>query len=525
VPSQAADAATLAREMVSGLLSGTPAPGPLPESLNGWRDVVEALQVALAEGGIGAVREAWGAMCRARPECAALIPPEREPVLTCLADVEPEPVGWLWEPYIPLRKLALLEGDPEAGKTWIALAIAAAVTRGAPWPGETSRRPAMRVLYLSAEDGKADTLRPRFDMLGGDPRQLYAFDGWREGDQTGPVSLRDVATVEKAIRQTGATLVIIDPLQAYLGASVDMHRANEVRPVLAALAELAERCGCAIVLIRHLSKAPQDRAIYRGLGSIDFAAAARSILLAGQDPRDPRRRVLLHAKSSLAPRGPSRTYTLDPGDQGLLWGDECTTTPDELFGPMVAGEERSALEEAKDFLREFLAGGPQPAKDVLKEARKAGISEKTLRRAQKDLVIARKSQADGQSWREAEWSWWLKPLPGHDGHLPTQSMDGHLITPENAQQNHGLTDTPLDGHMAIYQQHRNDQENQQVEDDSLDGHQQTVGLPSHDGQVMRRRCAGCDRLFVPPSPGKRGQLCPECVADLSPEAGGPHETA
>jgi RecA-family ATPase len=210
----------------------------------------------------------------------------RVPLIICMAYVEPEEVSWLWYPYIPLRKQTLLEGDPGAGKTWLALTIASLVSRGDPFPGDapdTLRAPA-NVLYLSAEDGLADMLRKRLDAANADVKRVHVLVGWQQGETQACISLGDLMPIEETLKALRPALVVIDPIQAYLGASVDMHRANEVRPVLAGLAALAEEYDCAIMTIRQLTKSAQDRAVYRGLGSIDFAAAARSIVLAGQEP-------------------------------------------------------------------------------------------------------------------------------------------------------------------------------------------------------------------------------------------------
>ncbi len=321
------------------------------------------------------------------------------PVLVRLADVAPVEVDWLWKPYIPGGKLTILEGDPGLGKTWLALALAAIVTRGWPFPGqdgipEQAREPA-NVLYLSAEDGLADTLRPRLDKAGADVSRVFVLTGQQNGgEMPEAVTLADVGVLRSALVAVKPALLIIDPLQAYLGAGVDMHRANEVRPVLAKLAGLAEEFNCAVLCIRHLGKGQQDRAIYRGLGSIDFAAAARSILLVGQDPENPQARAVVHIKSSLAAAGPSLGYTIGP--DGFQWTGVSELTAAEILKPEQATEEKSALEEAEAFLLDLLAAGPVDSKTVFKEARRLGIAERTLKRAKAKAGI--KSQKIGNTW-------------------------------------------------------------------------------------------------------------------------------
>jgi hypothetical protein len=393
----------------------------------------------------------------------------RTPLMIRMAEVTPEPVSWLWPPYIPRRKLTLLEGDPGAGKTWLALMLTSIVTRGEPFPNEDgvpeARREPADVVYLSAEDGLGDTLRPRLDAASADVGRVHALVGWQQGDMQGPISLGDVSPIAQALENVKPALVIIDPLQAYLGASVDMHRANETRPVLTGLAALAEAYDCAILVIRHLGKSSKDRAVYGGLGSIDFAAAARSILLAGQDPQSPHRRVLAHVKSSLAALGPSMGYELREGQ--FFWTGHSNVTAEDLLCPYVMADERSAVEEAQEFLREILADGEKPAKEVFLEAKKAGISEKTIQRAKKGLAKSRKAQSPGQARGTGSWVWSL--AADEDGQ---EDQDSHL---------------PHIEPMAMFKNGDNHKQNQGVMGDIKDGHSPSVGANEPDGHLNAAR--------------------------------------
>ena len=340
--------------------------------------------------------------------------PKPQALVTRLSDVEPQDVSWLWHPYIPIGKLTLLEGDPGLGKTFISLTLAAAITRGWPLLSQTGApdeemEPA-DVLYMSAEDGLADTLRPRLDAADADVSRVHALTGWRLDDGNeeveGAVSLGDIPVLEQALVQTKAKLIIIDPLQAYLGAKVDMHRANEVRPLLSALGNLAEKHGCAVICIRHLSKAMSPKAIYSGMGSIDFAAAARSILTVGEHEGE---RLLAHVKSSLAPQGKSIRYELRDGS--LNWLGISDITAEELRVPQKVEAEGSTIEAAVTFLKDFLENGSQPASVTFKAAKQEGVSDRTLKRAKAQLEI-KSQRASAGNEGEGQWLWSLPHASG-----------------------------------------------------------------------------------------------------------------
>ncbi|MCL2337749.1 MAG: AAA family ATPase [Firmicutes bacterium] len=314
----------------------------------------------------------------------------KKAAFVCLADIEPESVQWLWRPYIPKGKITLLEGDPAAGKTFIALAIATAVSTGAPFPDSNTGRPWERrapgtVIYLTAEDGIGDTLRPRLDAMGANVANVYAMTGTTDGEREDSFSFSDLALLEGLAVTLQPQLIVVDPLQAFLGAGVDMHRANETRPILSKLAALAEHNGCAILLLRHLSKGGTTKAIYRGMGSIDFTAAARSVLLAGCDPQDQTIRALAHIKSSLAPTGRTQGYKLA---DGFFWTGISEMTAGAMFGSEIAtGERESKLDDAADWLRAQLNDGPQEKRDLEESAEIKGFSKRTLRRAAEELSI------------------------------------------------------------------------------------------------------------------------------------------
>ena len=304
------------------------------------------------------------------------------PDLICLATVAPQAVDWLWEPYIPARMLAMISGDPGAGKSYLALAVAADLTLGR-LPHGSICAPS-NVLYLTAENPTAEVVRPRFDLLGGNAARLFLLKGtlWAEDgeDQRGAITLADVLILDAAISETRARLVIVDPIQSYLGAGVDLHRSNQTRPVLDGLAKLAEKHGCAVLLLRHLSKLNGGKAIHRGLGTIDLSGAVRSEMLAGSLPDDSEARALVHIKSNIGPYGRTRGYRLD--SQGrFTWTGESAITAEELLAAPSAPEDRSAREDAMEWLADLLKPGSREQKEVRKLADEATISYATLRRA------------------------------------------------------------------------------------------------------------------------------------------------
>lgn len=337
--------------------------------------------------------------------------------LVLLSEVAAESVEYVWPPQIPRRKLTLLEGDPAAGKTWLAIAISAHVTRGWSFKAADGRdhppaEPAP-VLYASAEDGPGDTLRPRFEKAGADLNLVHVLVDWRIEEKgkppvNGVVTLKDLDVLEDAFQRVHPSLFVIDPLQGYLGAETDMNRANEVRPVLTGLCKLAERYACAVLAIRHMTKGTTSRSLYRGMGSIDFTAAARSVLLAGKDPNSGQR-ALVHLKSSLAPNGPSVGYSLE---NGFEWTGVSDLTDRDLVAAEDLDERRrGSVEDAVAFLLEELGPGPVRVKAVEADAKEQGISERTLNRARKQLGIRSYREPQPGQQKGAPKGHWLLALP------------------------------------------------------------------------------------------------------------------
>ena len=193
-----------------------------------------------------------------------------------MSEVQSQEIEWLWYPFIPYGKLTIIQGDPGDGKTTMVLNLAAKLSKGEALDENMTVTEPVNVIYQTAEDGLADTVKPRLELAGADCERIIVID---ESDKS--LSMVD-ERLEQAIVRTGARLLILDPIQAYLGGGMDMNRANEARDMTKKLGALAEKTKCAIILIGHMNKASGNKAAYRGMGSIDFFAVARSVLLVGR---------------------------------------------------------------------------------------------------------------------------------------------------------------------------------------------------------------------------------------------------
>ena len=325
-----------------------------------------------------------------------------------MESVKVEQIEWLLYPFIPFGKVTIIQGDPGEGKTTMVLQIIAKLSRGEPillnqksqkeaqkdneknlkqevLPQDNPMQP-VNVIYQTAEDGLGDTIKPRLLAAGADCSRVLVID-----DREQPLTMLDVR-LEEAIMQTKARMVVLDPIQGFLGTDVDMHRANEIRPLMKRVAVLAEKYHCAIILIGHMNKNSNGKSSYRGLGSIDFQAAARSVLIVGRLKDEPELRVMCHVKSSLAPEGKSVAFRLDK-ETGFQWIGEYDISADDLLSGDARGQ-KSRI--AKEFLLDILADGGMAQKKIEEEASKQGIKKKTLRNAKQELEID--SVKRGNQW-------------------------------------------------------------------------------------------------------------------------------
>jgi putative DNA primase/helicase len=363
----------------------------------------------------GADRDAFLALVKdSKPIAPKPVPIDGDPVIVRLSDVKPESVAWLWRGRIALGKLTLIAGDPGLGKSFVTLDIAARVSRGKPWPDapELTMTPG-GVVLLSAEDGVADTIRPRLDAAGADVDRIVALDAIRAVASNGRESARtfdlsrDLPGLESAIRSVeNCRLVVIDPVTAYLGRS-DSHNNAEIRGLLAPLGAIAERHGVAVIAVTHLNKAGGGPAIYRAMGSLAFAAAARAAWAVSKDKDDPKRRLLLSIKNNIASDGGGLAYRIEPvgvdGCPVVAWEpDPVNVSADDALSGQRDDQGGSALDEAKEWLRDMLVNGSRPANEIKETAEREGIKERTLQRAKKALGVV----ADREGFAEAgRWVW------------------------------------------------------------------------------------------------------------------------
>jgi len=308
------------------------------------------------------------------------------------ADVRPEVVEWLWPNLVPRGMPTVLGGFPGVGKSTILYDLAARVSR----EGQT-------VLAVTAEDHLAGVVRPRLEAAGADLDLVRIV--------TVPITLpEDVEVLKELVREFEAALLILDPLVAFIGDGINTHRDHHVRRVLAPLADLAEETRAAVVVVIHTNKGVGSEPLMRISGSIGFTGAARSVLLAADDPQDESRRILAVVKSNLAEMPPPLAYQLT----GVLLDGGISTSKVEWLGeaPEVDirellisrdPEERGATEDAQDFLRELgLLETARPAGDVLRDAKTQGHTERTIQRARKRLRIP--TWRDGFG-RAGVWYW------------------------------------------------------------------------------------------------------------------------
>ena len=322
-------------------------------------------------------------------------PPKPKPLYEMIADVQEETIDCLWKNRIPRGKLTLFDGDPGVGKSTLALAIAASLSNGHALPFDTEPEAPLKSLIISAEDNPADTIKPRLSRLSADQNMIAI----PKRDLNLTPKMITANFVDQILSQIPAAFLVIDPIIAYSnGRNTD--RSSETRDLLQPFVAIADKHKTAIILVRHLTKGEQSKALYRGQGSNDFVAVARSAFMFFKDANDPDRRLMTHYKCSFSTESPSLEYFIDH-EGSFRWGSETTDTADQLAS---SSKERPSeqLDKAVQFLKTQLSNGPKSSNYLKKYATQADIAWRTLWRAKDSLSLkVTKSRDTG------EWFWHL----------------------------------------------------------------------------------------------------------------------
>jgi hypothetical protein len=337
---------------------------------------------------------------------------ETRPATRAASMIAMMPVEWLWRYRIARGMLSMFDGDPGLCKSTVIADIAARGSRGEPLPGDRESHGKWSSILISYEDTASHIIVPRLAAAGADRELVYVWDLDAQ-----PFDLVDgLPALAAEIERTQARWVVIDPLMAALPSTLNAHRDQDVRAVMAPLAKLAERTACAITFVRHLNKSSTGNALYRGGGSIGIIGAARSGLLLGRDPddMDEGARVLAMTKCNVGKMAKALTLhvvSAPPPAPGIevariVWGDESTRTADDL---VTSEAEREESTEAEAWLKSLLEGGPQPADEIKKQSRANGLSWRTVERAKAKLGAVSKRRGFGKA---GAWVW---KLPGYEG--------------------------------------------------------------------------------------------------------------
>lgn len=292
------------------------------------------------------------------------------------SEITARSVEWLWYPYIPYGKITLLQGDPGEGKSTFILNLTAIITRGGILPDGKRLDNIQTVIYQCAEDNNEDTIKPRLIQAGADcSKVVFIIDDDKN------VTLDD-PRLEKTIIATKAKVLILDPIQAFIPPESDMQNAIKMRNTMRHLSDVAEKHHCAVILLGHMNKASGGKNLYRSLGSIDIAAIARSILMIERDINNPEMRYMFTVKSSLAPEGKAIGFMFNM-EYGFQWIGECSRNNSKI----IKQDKKKKRDRAKELLYMMLSVNDLPSLDVYRRLSQLGISERTVRNAQKELGI------------------------------------------------------------------------------------------------------------------------------------------
>jgi DNA polymerase I len=399
----------------------------------------------------------------------------------------------------------------------MSLDIAARVSLGALWPDNSGDAPKGNVLLLSAEDGLADTVKPRLTLLEADMSRIYSLGLMvTKGEEAVALSLQQhLSVIERLIIEKEIILLVIDPLLAFTG-KADTHKTAEVRSLLSPIAAMAECTKCAVLAVMHPNKNSQEgNPLYRISASLDFAAAARSVMVVAKHPNNPGEQVLATIKCNLSAHPEPMAFSFTD-DGHFAWQGTTEVDIFQLMAP-VDREDSSAKTEAKDFLRDALADGERLAKDVLAEAKEWAISDKTLRRSVKELEVS--VYRVGEEGRKGGGKWmWSLPKDAKDEEEQASDLDGQTPPPILGHLN-PLTpkEPPVDTNQGGRIKMANDHLNARASDDA-----QGLRWPnSGDDHLNRQPVPLSDDHLNEPSPDSDSDTKPDKdIKMANPEACG-----
>jgi len=336
-----------------------------------------------------------------------------------VSDITAQPIRWLWPGRFACGKVSMIAGNPGLAKSTVTVSMTAVVTTGGRWPLDDVRASIGSVIFLSAEDDPADTIKPRLMAAGADTNKCYVIDAIPDTSKDGAPCLRsfnlqsDLARLETMIEAIGdVAMVVIDPISAYLGGT-DSHKNAEVRAALAPVSEMAARYGVAVVCVSHLNKGGAGEALLRVTGSLAFVAAARAAYVVTRDKEDPSRRLFLPLKNNLGNDQAGLSFSVEgltiEGDietSRILWDREAVTvTADEAMQAVEADDGQTSREDITAWLRDLLAPGRMKSSDVQAKAKQAGYAWRSVQRALKEGGFVSKREGFGQDIV----SYWSQP--------------------------------------------------------------------------------------------------------------------
>lgn len=332
--------------------------------------------------------------------------------VTCMKDVEACEVSWLWRNRIPLGRITLIAGMPGQGKSFVTCDLAARVSCGRAFP-DGSPCEAGSVLFIACEDDPADTIRPRLDAHHADPQKIHLLEGieLQSEDQTRELffTLNDVEILEETIKSIPSLrLVIIDPIGSYIGTTANSNTDNEVRSVLAPIADIAKKYNVAVVMVAHTRKSQSRHADDMVMGSRAFTGIARAVWHLMPDSEDPKKRLLLAGKSNLSESNEGLSFRITGQPAAIDWNREPETrTANEVLAELFEGSKRmTAKDHAAKWLKSFL-GDRQLVKDeILDAAKEQGHSEKAINAASIELGVIKKPVKYG-----GKYFWWIPVAP------------------------------------------------------------------------------------------------------------------